>query len=30
MQNLIGEYQRPPEVFERDARSSNKAEGTKY
>ena len=28
VQNLIGDYQRPPEVFERDARSSNKAEGS--
>ena len=28
VQNLIGDYQRPPEVFERDTRSSNKAEGS--
>ena len=28
VQNLIGDYQRPPEVFERDTRSSNKTEGS--
>ena len=28
VQNLIGDYQRPPEVFDRDARSSGKAERT--
>ena len=28
MQNLIGDYQRPPEVFDRDTRSSSKAEQT--
>ena len=28
MQNLIGDYQHPPEVFEKDARSSNRAEGS--
>ena len=28
VQNLIGDYQRPPEVFERDARSSSKTEGS--
>ena len=28
VQNLIGDYQRPPEVFEGDTRSSDKAEGS--
>ena len=28
VQNLIGDYQRPPEVFERDTRSSNREEGS--
>ena len=28
VQNLIGDYQRPPEVFDRDTRSSGKAERT--
>ena len=28
VQNLIGDYQRPPEVFDRDTRSSGKAEQT--
>ena len=28
VQNLIGDYQRPPEVFEGNTRSSNKAEGS--
>ena len=28
VQNLIGDYQRPPEVFDQDTRSSGKAERT--